>query len=154
MLGWPEILLILGVMLLVLGPSKLPEMARSLGHAFKEFQNATINIENEAKTLTNSLPDLNAPILNVPPNIQIQKKGQAVKAKPVESIKMLDDPTVSPPSQLVNESSTPMPLETPETNENLVEVAKVLGISIKGRSEEDLKTAIHDKIEGLHEKEV
>jgi TatA/E family protein of Tat protein translocase len=44
MLGWPEILLILGVMLIFIGPSKLPEMARSLGQAFKEFQKATTGL--------------------------------------------------------------------------------------------------------------
>ncbi len=37
-LGWPELLLILGVILLLFGARKLPEMARSLGRSTKEFK--------------------------------------------------------------------------------------------------------------------
>lgn len=37
-IGLPEILLILGVALLVIGPDKLPEVARTLGKAFGEFK--------------------------------------------------------------------------------------------------------------------
>lgn len=37
-LGLPEIIIILVVALLVVGPSKLPDLARSLGKAFNEFR--------------------------------------------------------------------------------------------------------------------
>lgn len=37
-LGWPELLLILGVLLLLFGARRLPEMARSLGKSTKEFK--------------------------------------------------------------------------------------------------------------------
>lgn len=37
-LGWPELLLILAVLLLLFGARKLPEMARSLGRSTKEFK--------------------------------------------------------------------------------------------------------------------
>jgi sec-independent protein translocase protein TatA len=37
-LGLPEILLILGVLLLLFGARKLPELARSLGKSTKEFK--------------------------------------------------------------------------------------------------------------------
>ncbi len=37
-MGLPEILIILVVALLVVGPSKLPDLARSLGKAFNEFR--------------------------------------------------------------------------------------------------------------------
>ena len=40
-MGMPEILLILGLALVVLGPKKLPELAKSLGKAFGEFKRAT-----------------------------------------------------------------------------------------------------------------
>ena len=37
-MGLPEIIVILVVALLVVGPSKLPELARSLGKAFNDFR--------------------------------------------------------------------------------------------------------------------
>ncbi len=40
-LGMPELLLILAVALLVIGPRKLPELARALGKGLAEFKRAT-----------------------------------------------------------------------------------------------------------------
>lgn len=37
-IGFPELLIILAVALLVVGPSKLPELARSMGKAFGQFR--------------------------------------------------------------------------------------------------------------------
>lgn len=37
-IGFPELILILMVALLVVGPSKLPELARSIGKAFGQFR--------------------------------------------------------------------------------------------------------------------
>ncbi len=37
-LGAPELLIILAVILLLFGSTKLPKLARSMGHASKEFQ--------------------------------------------------------------------------------------------------------------------
>jgi sec-independent protein translocase protein TatA len=36
--GWPEILLIVAVVLLLFGAKRLPEMARSLGRSSREFK--------------------------------------------------------------------------------------------------------------------
>jgi len=40
-MGMPEILIILAVALIVLGPKKLPEMAKALGRGSAEFRKAT-----------------------------------------------------------------------------------------------------------------
>lgn len=40
-LGFWEIAMIMGVALLILGPTKLPELARSLGKTLREFRKAT-----------------------------------------------------------------------------------------------------------------
>ena len=37
-LGLPELLLVVGVIVLLFGAKKLPEFARSLGHAKQEFK--------------------------------------------------------------------------------------------------------------------
>lgn len=47
MLQWPEILIILVVALLLFGPRKLPELARSLGQSVREFKKGTKEIKEE-----------------------------------------------------------------------------------------------------------
>jgi sec-independent protein translocase protein TatA len=40
-IGMPELLMILALALIVLGPKKLPDIARALGRGFAEFRRAT-----------------------------------------------------------------------------------------------------------------
>ncbi|MEZ4483563.1 MAG: twin-arginine translocase TatA/TatE family subunit [Syntrophotaleaceae bacterium] len=40
-IGMPELLIILGLALVILGPRKLPELAHSLGKGLAEFKRAT-----------------------------------------------------------------------------------------------------------------
>ncbi len=40
-LGWPEVLLILAVVMLLFGGKKIPEMMRGLGKGMKEFKDAS-----------------------------------------------------------------------------------------------------------------
>lgn len=40
-IGFPELLLILAIALIVVGPSKLPDLARALGRGYAEFKKAT-----------------------------------------------------------------------------------------------------------------
>jgi len=44
-IGMPEMLLILAVALIVIGPKKLPDLAKSLGRAMGEFKKATSDIK-------------------------------------------------------------------------------------------------------------
>ena len=46
-IGPSELLVILVIALLVLGPKRLPELARSLGKAMGEFRRATSDIQTE-----------------------------------------------------------------------------------------------------------
>lgn len=52
-IGMPELIIILVIALLVIGPNKLPELARSLGKGLAEFKKATDdfkqNIQEEAQ---------------------------------------------------------------------------------------------------------
>jgi len=43
----PELLVILGVALIVLGPKRLPDVARAMGKAMAEFRKATSGISDE-----------------------------------------------------------------------------------------------------------
>lgn len=44
-IGMPEMLLILAIALIVIGPKKLPDLAKSLGRAMGEFKKATSEIK-------------------------------------------------------------------------------------------------------------
>lgn len=46
-IGMPELLLILVVALLVVGPSKLPDLAKSIGKGLNEFRKATDDIKSQ-----------------------------------------------------------------------------------------------------------
>lgn len=73
-IGAPELLVILVVALLVLGPKRLPEIARSLGRGMAEFRRAS----NEfTRTLTASIDEPRSP----PPAPPAQT-AQAAAAKP------------------------------------------------------------------------
>jgi sec-independent protein translocase protein TatA len=47
MLGWPEIIGILVVVLVLFGAKKLPELARGLGQGLKEFKKATREVQED-----------------------------------------------------------------------------------------------------------
>jgi Tat protein translocase TatB subunit len=51
-IGMPELIVILVVALVVLGPKRLPEMARTLGKAMAEFRRQTSDIMEEFQTQT------------------------------------------------------------------------------------------------------
>ncbi len=63
-LGMPEILLILAIALIVIGPKKLPELAKTLGRAMGEFKRSaqdfkrSIDVET---TVKNSIKDIDPP---------------------------------------------------------------------------------------------
>lgn len=48
-IGMQELLVILLILLLLFGASKLPELAKSLGKAMKEFKKGTKESEDEEK---------------------------------------------------------------------------------------------------------
>ena len=63
-IGMPEMLLILAIALIVIGPKKLPDLAKSLGRAFSEFKKATtelketIEIDSELKEVKTTFEDM------------------------------------------------------------------------------------------------
>merc|ERR1712226_479320 len=55
-MGLPEVVIIAGVAALVFGPSKLPELGKSLGVSVKSFQSAAKEFEKELKSATTEEP--------------------------------------------------------------------------------------------------
>ena len=48
-IGWPQVVLIAVVVLLIFGGKKIPELMRGLGSGIKEFKDASKEEENETK---------------------------------------------------------------------------------------------------------
>ena len=58
-IGMPELLLILGLALIVLGPKKLPELAKALGKGMAEFRRATDELKQEFQRMESDVEDSN-----------------------------------------------------------------------------------------------
>ncbi|MFO7859734.1 MAG: twin-arginine translocase TatA/TatE family subunit [Desulfosalsimonas sp.] len=61
-IGMPELIVILAVALIVFGPKKLPDLARSLGKAINEFKNATQDLK---ESVDNEFKDVKKPFEDV-----------------------------------------------------------------------------------------
>jgi len=69
-IGMTELLVILAVALIVFGPSRLPELARSLGRAMNEFRRASTDLRQTLREATEDPPATHTPApAPVPPAI-------------------------------------------------------------------------------------
>ena len=59
-LGTPELLIILVIVILVFGASKLPELARGSGRALRIFKAETKGLNDDDESKTDSQPELEA----------------------------------------------------------------------------------------------
>ncbi len=59
-LGFPEIIVILVIVLLLFGPKKLPELAKGIGQSVREFRKGTQGLKDE---LEGSLKDDPKPVV-------------------------------------------------------------------------------------------
>jgi len=80
-IGMPEMLLILAIALIVIGPKKLPDLAKSLGRTMREFKKATsefketIQLEGELSEVKETFNDISSEVkdavdLNLKPEKQ------------------------------------------------------------------------------------
>ena len=67
-IGAPELIIILVIALLILGPGKLPEVGSSLGKSIREFRKASTDIQESVKVDVNTspLPATPAPVATAP----------------------------------------------------------------------------------------
>ncbi|WP_407539116.1 twin-arginine translocase TatA/TatE family subunit [Deinococcus radiomollis] len=79
-LGFPEIMIILVVALLVFGPKKLPDLGRSLGNGIREFRKGTQGLKDELAGSMNaqeSTQEVVAPVVTEPVRLTKQPGTQA-----------------------------------------------------------------------------
>lgn len=76
-IGMPELIVILGIALIVLGPRKLPDLARALGKGMAEFKKATQELKE---------------------SLDVEEDLREAKRDLVDSISGLEDTAQIPPS--------------------------------------------------------
>jgi len=76
MIGTQELILILIVVLFIFGPSKLPELARSLGKAAGEFKRAQMETELDIKRFNKPPDDKDIKIHNLAIEMGIEVKNK------------------------------------------------------------------------------
>lgn len=92
-IGIPELLVILVVALIVLGPQRLPEVARALGKGLAELRRATSGLTDELRDATRMLDEddraLRRPVAKQPVRrpapVGAEARAAAAEEKPEES---------------------------------------------------------------------
>ena len=91
-IGMPELLLILAIALIVIGPKKLPDLAKSLGRTLREFKKATnefketIEIDEDLTDVKKTFDDLGGDIkdsvsLDAPTEFSRPEETEAAEKK-------------------------------------------------------------------------
>ncbi|WP_305045199.1 twin-arginine translocase TatA/TatE family subunit [Geoalkalibacter sp.] len=107
-IGMPELLLILAVALIVIGPKKLPDIARALGRGLAEFRRATDDLKHSIN-VESQVADTRERLLR---EGKIQPPGAA--APDPTSVKAEEAPTSAPsPAGTPPEGITPGPVAYP-----------------------------------------
>jgi TatA/E family protein of Tat protein translocase len=125
-IGMPELILIAVVALIVLGPKKLPDLAKSLGRAVREFQKATtelketFNVDSEVSEAKKAFKEFHSEV-----NKTVSGAGSAEKTAAAEpqAPAALTEPAAAVPEALGTPSDPDPPAE-PSAAEKLEELKK------------------------------
>ncbi|HEV8340989.1 MAG TPA: twin-arginine translocase TatA/TatE family subunit [Candidatus Binatia bacterium] len=88
-IGMPELILILAVALIVLGPKRLPEIARALGKGLSEFRRATDELKDEFRQIEREVDDSSAQATNVDDPL-LGKKAEASSSDPPSATQTIE----------------------------------------------------------------
>ena len=97
-IGMPEMLVILALALIVIGPKKLPDLAKSLGRAMREFKRATnefketIQLESDLSEVKETFSDISKDVKDaVDLNLKPEKPETSNNGSVNENNKEKDD---------------------------------------------------------------
>jgi len=99
-LGMPEILMILAIALIVIGPKKLPDLAKTLGHAMGEFKRSAQDFKRsiDVETTVKDMKDIADPKVDLEEII----KDTNTKDEPPEPDKDFNSDTSAAPTADTN----------------------------------------------------
>ena len=126
-IGMPELLLLLAIALIVIGPKKLPDLAKSLGRGMREFKKATSEIK-ETLQIDEDLTDVKKAFDDLGDDI----KESISPTKDSAEFKRSDEPE-SKEDQTDQESET---TEINDTRDRVNQAFKELQNSNKASSED------------------
>ncbi|MEJ5348665.1 MAG: Sec-independent protein translocase protein TatB [Desulfosoma sp.] len=119
-MGFQELLLILFIALIVVGPGKLPDLARALGRGLAEFRKATSDLKSTFEQ-DETVQELKKEFRTAQSQIMLENLSSSIKP---EAVKVESAPETTPQQGTVAEGSkteTEVPKETEpqsETAEN------------------------------------
>ncbi|MBL0224235.1 MAG: TatA/E family twin arginine-targeting protein translocase [Geobacteraceae bacterium] len=92
-IGMPELIIILVIALLVIGPHKLPELAKSLGKGLAEFKKATDDFQRNIQEESRKAEDKPAPPAEQVATEQASEKVDTAAAAPAAAETPVHQPT-------------------------------------------------------------
>ena len=112
-IGMPELLVILVIALLVVGPKRLPDLAKSLGKGMAEFRKVT---EGATETLKESLrvDEIKQDVDKLKESLTAGNGFNVADRYPWPAVKG-DKESSSPPVAEGNKEVSPLPAEPPQT---------------------------------------
>ena len=108
-IGFPELILILAIALIVVGPSKLPDLARALGRGMAEFKKATNEIKDSLDlddTVREIKHEFHSGQRNWEPLKQAPPDAQTPRVEPVE---ILENKPLSESTPSLEKKTEPSP---------------------------------------------
>jgi len=99
-IGMPELLIIVAIALIVFGPNKLPELAKGLGRAIREFKKATEEVKESFHEETKHLEEIRG---MMPKENFLVDLAEAVSNSPEDTA---ETPKVTEASEKALESET------------------------------------------------
>ncbi len=122
-IGMPELIVVLAVALIVLGPKRLPEIARTLGRAMQEFKKATnelksaVNLDDDFKDIKHTFNDVKGDVWNAAefhidqalPEKGKQENGEKADESVPDSGQTVDPTPDQPIDQTPEKTGGPIP---------------------------------------------
>lgn len=103
-MGWSEVLVILVIALLVLGPTKLPDIAKGLGKGIREFRRAMSSLDEPVETTGSPTSRPEPPARRASYSVEVPDADGATARKPEASSGVPGTPEGAPRTE-----TTPRP---------------------------------------------